>query len=346
LPKITQYDAGETVGLHPTEIGINATAAAARRLQGDYSEAAAAISETGRQFGSAIKDAGDVSVKYIDHQQISTGARSFAELIDGKTKEWEATPKDPNDPTTGKRFIEENLEPSLQKFKSGFITENSQKWAETHVDQFRQHMYAKTSADMATLAGEAVKVNHRMTVNGLASAVYNDPTSLDFALQTLESTTDSVVGSSPNLTTTAAAKIKGELLQNGKEQIIKSAVSGIITKNPNVDLSAIQQKYGEYITGAEIGMFAKAAKVQAKSDLLADKQIQTYERQQAEQRAHTDANKNFSDNVTIDPNTNRPIIKPGYFQGALNIAQKNPNAPNAATIAKTYLDWGEHQSRI
>ena len=40
----------------------------------------------------------------------------------------------------------------------------------------------------------------------------------------------------------------------------------MIQKNPNIDLDSIQQKYGDYINGAEMKMFQKAAQTQAKVD--------------------------------------------------------------------------------
>lgn len=345
MPNIHTYDAPEGLGLRPTETGITAAAAAARRVQGEYNEAAAAKMDTGQRFGKDIQEAGDVAVKYIDHQQISHGANALAGLVDAKTKQWNDIVKnaDPNDPTVGPKFLQDSLEPDLEKFKSGFITEAGQKWAEGHVDQLRQHMYAKTSADMATMAGQAAQLNHKQTVNSLASAVYKDPSSLDFALKTLDGATEGVVGSSPNLTGTAAATVKTSLLQSGKEAIIKSAVMGMIEKNPNVDLDKIQKKYGEYITGPEIKTFAKAAQAQAKTITLQNKQIEVYQRQIDERNAHAAANKIMEDYVEIDNVTGRPTIKPGFFQKALDLA-KMPNAPDG--LARTWLQWGEHQQNL
>lgn len=262
MPQIPQYEAPQGIGLHPSETGINATAGAARRLQGDYSEAAAAKSETGRRFGQDVEVAGDIGVKAIDHQQISEGAKTFAGMTAKKTQEWNDTVKnaDPNDPTTAKKFIEENLEPALDEFKKGFITEKGQQYAEAHADSLREHMFHKTTADMATLAGEAAVVNTRQTINGLSNTVRSDPTSMDFALQTLETSTAGLVDSSPNLTGTAAAKVKTEVLQKGKEAIIKSAALGQIEKTGEVPDWVSDPKYSKYIDGAELKQLAQAAK--------------------------------------------------------------------------------------
>ncbi|MHC5867447.1 hypothetical protein ACYTX8_09235, partial [Streptococcus pyogenes] len=77
----------------------------------------------------------------------------------------------------------------------------------------------------------------------------------------------SKVNSSPTLDAGTAAAVHGEVSQRAKESIVKAAVIGMITKNPNVDLDAVQKKYGEYIKGDEMKMFQKAAQSQAKANL-------------------------------------------------------------------------------
>lgn len=351
MPTIPQYEAPQGIGLHPSETGINATAGAARRLQGDYSEAAAAIAGTGRRIASAVEGAGDMAVKYIDHQQISAGQRSLAELTNVKTQEWNNTVKnaDPNDPTVAKKFVEENLEPALDKFKQGFITEKGQQFAESHADALRQHMYAKTSADMATMAGEAVHQNTRATINNLAGAAYNDPSSLDFAINTLDSTLEHVVGSSPNLTGTAAGKVKTEISQAGKEAIVKAAVMGMITKNPDTDLDAIQKKYGQYINGAEMGQFARAAKAQAKSDQLTAKQLEQYQIATQVREGKDALAKVFTDNISFDEN-GHATIKPELFQQSMDVAKKftDPRGQPLSEVidhARVLINYGQAQQR-
>jgi hypothetical protein len=93
-------------------------------------------------------------------------------------------------------------------------------------------------------------------------------------------------------------------------------------------------------------MMEKAAKVQQRSDMLMDKQKQLYDKQIADQKVHATANKTMTDNITIDPNTNRPIISPKFFKDSLDIARNNPDAPSAALTARTLLDWGEHQQAM
>lgn len=343
MPQIAQYEAPQGLGLRPTETGVQATAGAARRLQADYNEAAAATERLGSQIGEDIRLGGKIALEHMDAQQISQGAVAYAGLTADIMKKWDDRVKsaDPNDSTLARKFIAEEVEPQLQEFKDkGFYTENGQKWAEAHVEQLRTHMFHKTSADMATLAGEAAKVNYRQSTNAMASAVARDPSSLDFMLKTYESTIGSSIDANPNLTGTAAAKVKTELLQAGKEAIVKAAIFGMIEKNPNINLDEIEQKYGEFVSGPEMRQFAKAAASQARVDTLRQRQADIAQKQLDVAAVHQRANEVMTKNVSIDPVTNRPIINPRFFKDAIEIA-KMPNAPDG--LARTLIDWGESQ---
>jgi hypothetical protein len=337
------------LGFQPTETGIESTAQGARRVGAFYSQTAEDFTNTGSRIAGAVREAGDVYVKHLDHEQISEGAKDFAQRQLDLTQKWTDIAKDPaaaNDPAVAQKFRDEVLEPSLDAFKGKFTTQRAQQWAEEHADALRNHMFQKTAADQSTLAGEAVKTNIAKVANSSAATARLDPSSLDFQLQTVESALKGVVESSPTLNAEQVARVSGEVLQKAKEGVVKSAVIGMIEKNPNVDLSKIEKKYSDFISGPEMQMFQKAAQVQARKDALLERQTQLIAKQQAELKAHADANRNFSDNVTIDPQTHRPIIKPEFFNGALDIAKNNPDAPNAQTTARTQLDWGEHQQNL
>jgi len=313
MPKITQYDA-PALGLRPTETGINAVAGAARRIQGEYNEIAQAKSDIGQRIGSTIKDAGKVATDFIDHQQISHGATALAGMISDKEKVWNDTVKnaDPNDPTIARKFLDQNLEPDLDKFKGGFITERGQQWAESHADAFRQHMFNKTSADMSTLAGEAAKLNVRQTVNSLSNTVRSDPSSLDFAIGTLQSSTGAMVDTSPNLSGTAAAKVKGEITQAGKEAIIKSAALGHIEKTGEVPEWATDPKYSQYINGAELKQFQQQARYYSRVNESEGRAAQA----QREHATKLDFNQQVNDLrlSTMPKNAgDRPTLPPDYY---------------------------------
>src|SRR5262245_31099350 len=176
MPNIKVYDQ-PSLGIRPSEIGIESTAAAARRGGHFFSQAAGEVAATGHMLGSALSYAGDVAVRYMEHREISTGAANLAALQDGTEREWNETVKqsDPNDPSVAAKYVDEQLNPRLNKFKESFMTERGRAWAEARVDRFREHMFQRTSADMSTLAKEGVAVNFARTVNHLSSTVRQDP---------------------------------------------------------------------------------------------------------------------------------------------------------------------------
>ena len=297
MPNIRENNAPQGLGLNPTEIGVDATAAAARRIGTFYNQKADSLSDIGQRIGSTVRDVGQVADDYMTHREISAGAAAGTEIVAAANTKWNEVAKkaDPNDPSTGEKFLTETLEPALDKFKSGFNTERSQQWAEQFTAQYRKHMFEKTAGDMSKMAGDAVQLNIHRTVNGLSSAVAADPSSLDFALKNVDHAISGTADSSPNLDAETAAKVKGQLSQQAKEAIVKAAVTGMITKNPNIDLDAVQKKYGDYINGAEMKMFAKAAQTQAKVDAYHERSAAVLQKQQADLKVHTDATKAISE---------------------------------------------------
>lgn len=343
--------------IRPTETGVEATAAAARRV-GMFSNQVAGITEglgsdversmstAGRAIGSGIATAGEAADRYITHQEISHGSAAWAKSNAEWIGDWNERVKnaDPNDPTVAAKFNEE-LDQKLSDFKDNFHTAGAQQWAEAHIDAFRTHMFQKTAADMSALAGDAAKVNARETVNALSNAVRGDPSSLDYAMSTLDTSIGGVVGSSPNLTGTAAASVRMQISEAGKEQIVKSAALGYIEKTGQVPSWATDPKYSKYINGVELRQFQKAADTQNRVARAADKQAELAQRQIDDLNVHKAATQALTANVTIDP-TGKPIVDPKFFRDALEIARRNPNAPSAAQTVRTLLDWGEAQQRV
>lgn len=370
MPQIPTFDAG-VAALRPTETGTEAVAGAARRVGMFYNQQAGAeeklareterlgaqtadlgnykanlLTGEGARLGSAVAAAGDAAVKVQEHREKNQGAAAFAAMLQQSTDDWNNTVKnaDPNDPTLKQKFMQQ-LEPQLQQFKSGFITDEGQQYAEAHIDALRQHFAEKTTADMSTLAGLAARNNIAQTINSLSSTVHDDPSSVKFALAALKSTAEGVIGSSPNMTGPEAAQVREEILQKGAESIVKSAAIGYIARTGQVPAWVSDPAYSGYVNGQELQIFARQARTQQHYDAVAQKQGALLQGQLDEQNVARDLNKNFGDNVTFDPATNRAQINPQFFRNALDIVRKYPNAPNAATVAKTYLDWGQSKQR-
>lgn len=351
MPRVQQFDAGN-LALQPTEIGVESEAAAGRRLGAFYNQVGQARERfgerAGQELGSAIKDIGEAYVTGETNREVRFGADTYAKILANKTNEWNEIAKnaDPNDASIAQKFLEENLEPTLNQFRDGFHTEAAQNWAEHHVEELRNHFVQKTTSDMATLAGQAARVNAVQTVNTLSNTAYNDPSTLKFALSSVDSSIGGIVHSSPNLKGTTAAALHSELSEKAREQIVKSAAIGAIEKTGQVPGWVSDPQYSKYVNGIELKQFQKAVEAQQRANLFYQKQTENLQKQQADTKAHQDADALIANSVTVDPtNPNKLQIAPDAMNKALDIARRNPNSPAAAGIAKTMIDWLQAQHR-
>lgn len=277
MPQIRQYDAPQNLGLQPTETGIEATVQSARRL-GAFSNQVASATErvgdqAGRQIAGAVGTVGDVAVQQAEHSEISHGAAAFSQIFANAENKWNATvsgrgnpgdpdyvpPADPNDTSVKQRFLDTYLEPQLEKFRDAFDTEEGQRWAEQHIEQLRQHMFVKTAADMSSRAGQAAVVNARQMANSLSNAVHSDPSSMDAALKSLETSVDGIVGSAANLSPAEAGEVRSKILQNGKEEIVKSAALGAMARTGKLPPWISDPRYSPYLNGVEAKQLEQTA---------------------------------------------------------------------------------------
>lgn len=330
--------------LRPTEEGINTIAGNARRVGTFYHEGAGALEglaateknafgSAGRALGGGIEAAGDAYVNYLDHKEISAGAAKGTQLMSTLSDAWNRTisdPKiDPNDPTIKQKFMEQNLEPALQQFKedSGFFTtDKSQQFAEQFVERFRQHMSDKTSADMSTLAGVALKVNVQKTINGFSSMVASDPSSVDFALKSVDHAIGAKVSSSPTLDATTAASVRGELGLKAQMDIVKSAAIGAIQKSQDPEKTAEEwtKKYPDLINGQEAKMFAGYARQQLRAQNYDYELNRRREKEVAQDKSTEATNQYIIDVRSQDPKiANDPTGKKILNDPTLTKADKN-----------------------
>lgn len=246
---------------------------AGNRIGRFYNQVAAGTQEVGneaaRGYSSAFKAVGDQVVQYAEHREISHGAATFAQINDKLTQQWNDTAKnaDPNDPAVADKFRTEVLEPTLDKYREGFITEGGQKFAESHVESLRNHMFTKTAADMSSLAAHAVSVNVRQTANSLSNTAITDPSAVPHLLASADSMVNGMIDSAPNLKGEPAARARMELSQKMKENIVKSGAIGAIQKsaNPEAEAEKWSKKYPEYISGDEMKMLAANARQQIRA---------------------------------------------------------------------------------
>lgn len=274
---IRQFDIGSDVGLRPDDRASSSTANAGRRISALYTSAAEANSDMGRRAASAIQDAGKVAVDYVTNREINRGAAESATALSALDQKWNATIKnaDPNDPSVAAKFREEQVEPTLQALKDGFVTEGGQKFAEARIEQFRNHFNTKTASDMATMAGIAVRTNISTMTNQLSNMALTDPSSVKTSLKMVEDSVSHMIDSSPTLTGTDAARVKMEVMQASQAAIVKAAALGAINANPEAGLKQFSgPEYSKYLSGADL----KAMEQQAKSVQRAERTDEAYRR--------------------------------------------------------------------
>jgi hypothetical protein len=328
--------------INPSDRGSSSAAAAARVVGANYNEAADAMTRGGVAMARAATDALEVGMKAAQHHEINAGTAKFAELQDNITKAWNETAKtaDPNDPTVATKFREEVAQPALDKFRESFITEGARQWADGETSRLNQHIYTKTAADMSSLAGIAAKQNYTTTVNRLSSTVRNDPSSLDFALKTVETSIDAVASSSPNLTATAAASLRKDLTLSAKSEVVKSFLMGVAEKNPAQAQKLVESgEYAEFISGSEAKTIIGYAKAQTRLNTSEERAARVMQKE--EQKAAFNKAVNDLELSTIpEDGTGRPTLPADYWQRVKQIGMM-PGAAQDPGRIKTMVDNGD-----
>lgn len=334
MPQIRDYTAAVDQ-LRPTETGVEALAMEGRRIgafsdqaantirqsaadQARAAEGVAAGAETeARAFSGVAKsvaEAGDQAGQYVTHQEISHGAASFAQLHSDLTDAWNNTAKnaDPNDTSIAGKFRETALEPAIDQFVSSFSTTQGQQWAQNHADALRDHMFEKQTADMTTLAGDAVGVNVRKMTNAWTNTARSDPSSVPFLLRTADSSVAGVVGTSPNLKGVDAAHIHSQVTQKAKEDIVRAGALGAIEKSsdPEAAAAAFAKRYPDYVNAQEIDQFAKFAKANQRAGQLDAERAARLQKEQAIDKSAQLRDEKYVPDLTSDnPKfTNKQIL--------------------------------------
>lgn len=363
MANIKEYD-NPVAGLRPSETGVEAVSAAARRSGQFFREAAQSTKNYGRDvqqlgqetralggetaqvgdqnarnLGSAVADAGKVAVDYLDHQQVAQGAVAYAGMNDRLTNAWNDIVKraDPNDPTVADQFREQILEPELDKFKQSFWTEKSQQWAEGRVDALRNHMFEKTSADMGSLAADAVAVNVRQSANHLTNTAMADPSSVSHLLESVDASVGAIVDTSPNLKGAAAAKVRMQLTEQTKEAVVKAGAIGAIrsSQNPEAAAAAWSSKYPDYINGAEVKQLADAARQQLRFIGIENRANQAEARRKQQEDFHKEANQFEVSTTTTDDGGRVVDVTPPNARDQLTKLSSMPGADPGRVAALT-----------
>lgn len=342
MANINPYEAPSGLGLNPTEIGVESTSAAARRLAAYGNQIADTKNQLGHEIASTVTDVGSVVTNYVDQKDRSDISAAATGVLAKLDQDWTLRtkgngldksdpnyipPADPRDPTIAAKFMEQNVQPALDKLNDIPIGANGNKFAEEKIDQIRNHLSQKLTADMSTMAGQAAVLQDRQTTNNLSNLVTTSPDfhSVDMALQ-MHKEAAAGAKSNPNISGVQAGQLDGHF-QASQEQIVHAAAASAISKasDPQAVAAAFIKRYPDYIKGDEANALAKAAQTQSKANTLVDKQLEIYQRQQEEQAAKVASAKVVNDNFSADDNGNI-TIKPSAAKQALDIARQYPQA--------------------
>jgi hypothetical protein len=272
MPNIRTYEAPQ-LGIQPSEQGVQAATGAGNRIGRFYNQVAAGTEEVGNQtargVSSAVRDVGEQIVKYAEHREIGLGAATYATLNNNLSQKWDDISKtaDPNDPTVATKYRDEVVEPALEKFRDGFLTEGGQRFAEARIDSMRNHFFTKTTADMSSLAAQAVLVNQRQTENAFSNTASTDPSSVPSLIGQVDGIVGDLVNSSPNLRGADAAKARMQLTQRMKEKIIEAGAVGAVARSNNPEATAKEwgERFPEFISGDKLKMLSQNARQQIRA---------------------------------------------------------------------------------
>jgi len=329
MPKIRTYESPiNSVTL--TDRGTGALASAANDIERGGARVAEMTRATGAAIGGAISRAGDAVAHnydmYVVQPEISASTALLANKLGDLTQAWNqrAAQTDPNDTTIGRKFLENDVEPEIEKFVNGHRTEDGRRWAEKKANELREHFITKTVADTATRAGFAVTQNVRNMENNYTNMVSNDPSSFKFVEKMLTDSINELVRNSPNLAPNVSAHAVSTMVGAAMKNVAQSAVQGMARSNPAGARAALEGgKFDKYITGEEKTTLLNY--VQAQENLLktAASAERTAEKQRRTDAVNTSASKLLTEQIQVgEDGTLVPTAD--FFKGAMKLAEMEP----------------------
>lgn len=339
-------------GLRLSDKGIGALQDEASTGMRMAAQASASVRREGEDYGSAVKATGQVAQDaydtYVVQPEISKGAAALAGYQDALTTKWNALAKgtDPNDATIKQKFMNDELEPALQRFNDSFSTAAGKKFAEDQSNSFRKHMFEKTTADVSTRAGEALVSNLNTMKNTLSNAVRNDPSAYDQSAALVRATIKEQVANTPGLSVATAARIEGTLATNMQAELAKATILGVAEKNPDAAQKLIDSgKFNKLIDGTEMTSMVKTMKTASRADAAFARQ----EKDRAEALVSENASDEYLSkmysgkpgdipsvrDIAVDPKLSLKDRKM-LIETSLKRAEQSPDAPvvqdNPATV--------------
>jgi len=361
MAAIKEYNAPNAAeGLNPSNAGLSAEESLAStaistgsRIRQDYDQA-------GRAIGSGITAVGEAAgaayKQFVEQPDINKIALAQAQTQSDINDAWDEAQKkgNLNDPTLGKKFIEGDLEDKLTDFVDGATTKAGKQYAFDEAVRMRNHMFEKTTADVATRAGQAVMVSMDEQKNILSNAVRKDPTSFDSALAAWNAGLKARIASSPGLDAGTASKLQTIVSEHGASELAHAAILGTAAYDPAAAKAMLDSgKFDKYVDGTQTAAMIKnmdyasratqnfqRAEQDRAAQATSDKAVRDYELQ-----VRQDPSKVSAIQAIQDPNLTRTdavyIAKMIDREAKPEALAKVSNANEANLYQRVYLPEGD-----
>lgn len=322
MPRIAQYE--NTTNVDPSPL-----TQAARRIEVMGDQQATETMKATHSVNNAI----EVVNSHLEQNEVGKLSADFATAQADLTAQWNDTARkaDPNDHEVASRFMNDVVKPRLAKMGESLYTSRAQDMYQKASAGLQADMFQKSTADQATLAGNAAIVNLDTVKNQLSQTARLDPSSFKSSLAMANLTTEGLVQS--------YGLPRDKAMQMGvgiRADIAKSAFFGMADKNPTAALAALNSgQFAEYFDGVTAKSMQTYAEEQQRAG-IADARAQEAEQKRQQKEAY-DSNMAKLQVSTVNPQTGMPQIPPGYFK---QLAQVGMMPQAEAGSIRSMQEWG------
>lgn len=320
----------------------------------DIGAGARAVGRGIAQVGEGVAAVGEAVQVRDDRKEASKIAREGSLGMANLTAKWEETKNkaDPNDPDVAKRFITEEVEPTIANLRKLATSKRSRALVDDAGLKLTEHFTIKSISDMTDLEADQAVQDFNEGVRDLALTANTDPAGLDSVLAMYDTMTAGMLDGHVDTVK------RTEALQNGREVIVQGALLGKIKANPEAAKKEIEDgKYDAYLTVKskaslvdEADQTIRAAEVNDRQAIQAEKDLreQVNAEQQSDWLTRKINGEVVNANEIID-SEQKPNVKQSYlrmfgflkkegsgadsstFNSAFNRAYKEPGDPDRLT---------------
>lgn len=327
MPQIPEYNApNATRGFQPSEIGVDATAQAARRIGSLAQEGGNAIKEGIDTFANS---AAQVAEEHYGRQEVLQVGAQEADARSQLTDSWNAFRQnaDPNDPTTADKWLEQQAKPMLEDRFGGASISKAGERARIEVQNgLLNHFGEKTKADMNIVAKEAATNNLVTMGNKNSAAIVNDPSAFEDVNRSIGDTFNRYLANNPNLSAEDTAGIRRMEQQFYKTNSI-AAIHGTVSQDlegvgPDKAESDIASgRYSQYLDAKDLVQMKQYIQMQRNQG-----EHQKIARQnEADKLEHKGAEEDASAMMKTIASAPGAAPGPGWFNSLNQFITKHPN---------------------